>query len=398
MNRRFLDYRIPVLVELDRISGHRLSVMYSSEAMPLRVVRKLRSALGERAIGLSGELKAGGSDRETMANSRLTLRYQPGLYKRMLETSPDVVVGEGLFKWTAPAVVAKLIHRIPLVVCYERTAHTERHAQWYRVLYRKQVIRLLDAMCCNGSLCADYAMSLGMPRNRIFTGHMAADTEHLSGQVRRTTVSQVQKLRSQWNVDGALFLYVGQLIPRKGIRELLKAWQSFEAKENPHRNATLVLVGDGPQRHKLEDMCRTTGLKRVRWVGRVDYSDVARWYAAADFFVIPTLEDNWSLVVPEAMACGLPILSSIYNGCWPELIRQGQNGWLFDPFDPNAVYDALCIAMDHRDRLSDLRNASKHISKDFSPARAARSIYNACRSSLTRMDGHRREPRVPNPS
>ena len=74
------------------------------------------------------------------------------------------------------------------------------------------------------------------------------------------------------------------------------------------------------------------GLTNVYFIGKVDYDNLPNYYQSADVFVIPTLEDNWSLVVPEAMASGLPILSSVYNGCYPEYVTE-DNGWVFDPLD-----------------------------------------------------------------
>jgi len=289
VNRRFLDYRVPVLEALDDLCGRELSVIYSTAALPTRVEEKIKSVLGERAIGLSGEIKYGGADRESMANSRVTVRYQPGLYPCILGTTPDVVVGEGFFKWTAPAVAAKWIHRIPLVVCYERTAHTERHVQWYRTLYRRLVVRHLDAVCCNGRLSAEYTASLGIPEPRIFTGHMAADTENLACQRRGTTPGEMAHLRKRWDIEGVCILYVGQMIPRKGLLELLTGWRRFERQNNGVSPGTLVLVGEGSQRPDLEKFCTAHSLKRVRWIGAVDYSDIAKWYAAADIFIIPTL-------------------------------------------------------------------------------------------------------------
>lgn len=56
---------------------------------------------------------------------------------------------------------------------------------------------------------------------------------------------------------------------------------------------------------------------------------------------MPTIEDNWSLVIPEAMACGLPVATSIYNGCYPELVKKDINGYVFDTYKQETILDAL---------------------------------------------------------
>ena len=91
---------------------------------------------------------------------------------------------------------------------------------------------------------------------------------------------------------------------------------------------------------------------------------------------MPTLEDNWSLVVPEAMACGLSIACSIYNGGHPELIFENKNGFLFDPLKKSSILDAL-IKFQHIDFLS-FGNYSKEIVKNYTPKIAADKIHKFC--------------------
>jgi glycosyltransferase involved in cell wall biosynthesis len=385
VNRRFLDYRVPVLAALDQLLEQRLHVIYSRDAIPERVHKKMQNALGERAIGLRGEWQFGRPGTDRMANQGVVLQHQPGLYAKILETRPDVVIGEGFFKWSIAALACKLIRKIPFVVCYERTAHTERNAQWYRTFYRKLALRQIDAFCCNGSLCADYVMSLGMPRNRITLGHMAADSTGLAENMKKIPGADVEKLLSEWNTVGPVFVYVGQMILRKGIHELLTGWKMFE-EQLPGR-ATLLLVGDGDQKKDLESYRNECGLRHVHFAGAVDYDAIARYYAVADALIIPTLEDNWSLVVPEAMACGLPILCSKYNGCWPELVKPGINGWIFDPHSREDIVNVLKLAVQHQNELGIMGNRSLEIVSGFGPENAARSILDACHIALGKHGG-----------
>src|SRR3990167_7681407 len=95
VNRRFLDYYVPVLAALDRLVDHQLHVIYSRDEVPQRIQKRLISVLGGRAIGMTGEWKYGGLESEgstMMANQLIAIRYQPGLYSRILSTNPDVVI------------------------------------------------------------------------------------------------------------------------------------------------------------------------------------------------------------------------------------------------------------------------------------------------------------------
>ena len=117
--------------------------------------------------------------------------------------------------------------------------------------------------------------------------------------------------------------------------------------------------------------------------GSVDYDDIAKYYVAADFFIMPTLEDNWSLVVPEAMACGLPVLCSEYNGCHPELIDSGKNGWVFDPLSREDTFQALKKCAENKSRLKQMGEKSKEIVSHHTPRHAAQAIFDACEIALT---------------
>lgn len=117
--------------------------------------------------------------------------------------------------------------------------------------------------------------------------------------------------------------------------------------------------------------------------GAIDYDQIAPFYKTADCFIIPTLEDNWSLVVPEAMACGLPIATSIYNGCHPELVHK-ENGWTFDPLNQNSIVDILDKIIASKNILPQMGLASKQIVSHETAERAAHSIFDAINIAINR--------------
>lgn len=378
VTRSFLDYRIPVFREVDALTNGGLYLSWSGDYVPESVTAKAVATLGDRAFPLTGEAKVGSEDQHHMANRNVSFRWQPGLMKHIRALDPDVLVCDGFFKWTLPALLHRVRHGTPLVIAYERTRHTERNAQGLRTLYRKGVVRMTDAMDCSGQLCKDYTVEdLGMDPARITMGHMSADTEGLQAAVDAISAEQITALRDRYGLRGTVFLYVGRMDDRKGVRELLAAWRS--AGLGPDQ-ASLLLVGDGPLREDLT--AGSADLGNVVFAGRIPYDEIAPYYASADAFVISTLEDNWSLVVPEAMACALPILSSTYNGCWPELVR-AENGWTFLPEDSPGFAQVLQqAAAKGRDGLAAMGQASRALVRQYGPENAARSIVEACEMAI----------------
>lgn len=386
VTRSFLDYRVPVYDCLNQLCGGQLTLIYSKRHTPERVQQKAAEVLGERSIGLEGEWRFGSDGREGFANRSFCLPWQPGLYRQVAASQPDALIADGFFRWTPAAIWCRIRNTIPLVVCYERTHHTERNAQWVRTFYRRQVMRWIDAMSCNGSLSADYTTTLGIDRQRITLGHMAADNDSLSAKAANVSESDRKRRRESVGATGTCLLYVGRMLKLKGLYELLDAWRNIE---NERLDSTLVMVGDGPELEPLRRRSSALGLQRIVFTGRVAHDEIADWYASADAFVIPTLEDNWSLVVPEAMSCGLPILCSRFNGCWPELVQES-NGWVFDPLDADEFASTLRTAINDSASFPSRGEASRQIVSAYSPKTAAISIMDAIEIARQRIDSSKR--------
>lgn len=384
--RSFRDYRVPVFDNLNKLVSGNLTLIYYRDVVPPRVQRKTEQALGQNSIGLSGELRLVGpksfaTGASGSGNSAgLRIPFQPGLVKVVRRSKPDVMVTDGFFQWTTAALWLRATKGIPHVMLFERTTHTARNAQWYRKAYRKLVMRWIDAMCCNGQLCGEYTRNLGFPQDRITYGHMVADVEGMKQAVSDISEIETTKLKDKYGLKGIVFLYVGGLVPRKGIAELLKAWKEF-ASQRQSQAMTLLLVGHGQQREELEQYCESNRLNNVRFAGAIDYDKVAPFYKSADVFIIPTLSDNWSLVVPEAMACGLPILCSKYNGCWPELVTP-DNGWVFDPHDVADTVASLEKCVQTRDALPEMGRRSLEIVGNYTGRTAAEAILKTCKLAM----------------
>ena len=125
-----------------------------------------------------------------------------------------------------------------------------------------------------------------------------------------------------------LYATVFEGSPEDGTEMDMEAKQAW-LKHMPEDH--IVLIGQGDKSAELEK--KYVNNKSVHLVGRVNYNIVYKYYAIADVFVLPTLLDNWSLVIPEAMSCGLPVSTTIYNGCHSELVHEGENGYVFDCFN-----------------------------------------------------------------
>lgn len=384
ITRSFLDYRIPVYQALDELCNHELTVIYYKGVTPVRVQEKLKSILGERAIGRENELRIGNGAKRSNATEKVGSFRIPisfGLIRQVLKTQPEVMISDGFMQWTYAPLFIRSLKKIPHVMCYERTAHMERNAGVIRKLYRKFVSRWIDVIDCNGKLCAEYVNELvHFNEDRITYGHMVADVKGMAEAVKNLKSSEIKQLRKNLNVRGIMILYVGRLIALKGVMQLLNAW----AKTDVNMKATLVYVGGGPLEKSLRERIKNENINNVYIAGAVDYDSIALYYGAADAFILPTTGDNWSLVIPEAMACSLPVATTIYNGCYPELITD-KNGWTFDSLNQDSIVSVLQDIVDKHDKLKIMGEESLRIASCHTAPNAAEGIIEAINKARKRI-------------
>lgn len=372
INPSFLDYRIPLYKCINEKLNCNFRLIYSKSRVPQRCIEKIEKAIGENALNQFEDKIISVGSVDGFANKGVNIPITHGLYKLIKKTSPDIIITEGFFQFTPLALLYALFNHIPMMIAYERTKHTERNCPFYRRWYRRLVNIFVSGYIVNGKETKEYLISQGVNPNVIFTGAMCADSDELSNKVSALTEEEIicyKKELINKPGDGLTYIYVGRIIELKGINYLLNSWRIHVSKYPLDK---LLIVGDGPL---LEEYCRVYPDSSIIFTGGIDYSDIYKYYAISDVFIIPTLEDNWSLVVPEAMACGLPIACSIYNGCHPELIIEDVNGKTFDPINQDCILETLNYFHQHDIKM--MGSNSKNIEKQYSPEKTAENIINA---------------------
>jgi len=133
-------------------------------------------------------------------------------------------------------------------------------------------------------------------------------------------------------------LCVARLVPIKNMDNLLRAWQLIEQKGVNHK---LIIIGDGPGYDDLNSLSIHLNLKNVELLGAVDNKDIPPYFYNSDAFILPSLSETWALVVNEAMAAGMPVLLSNKINAAHTLLKEGVNGFSFDPLNVNEIADAV---------------------------------------------------------
>lgn len=164
-----------------------------------------------------------------------------------------------------------------------------------------------------------------------------------------------EKTRETLGLDAKdiVAIYAGRLDPVKGLIYLVKAFTNI-ITECPL--AKLLIAGTGPSKDELENFVKAMHLKNIIFTGYLEKHHLHQLLAAADVYISPSLYENFSMAILEALASGLPIVATNVGGT-PEIVENGKNGFLVSPKNPNALSDAvLRIIFNERIRQKFRRN------------------------------------------
>ncbi|MEN3940959.1 glycosyltransferase [Prosthecobacter sp. SYSU 5D2] len=309
--------------------------------------------------------------------------FKTALEGALNELRPEVVVVPG---WSAFeslwALKWCLANNVPAVVMSESCAHDERRS-WLTEWVKGRVLGLFSAGLAGGRLHRDYLMRLGMAEEQIFLGYDAVDNEYFRTSAKKAKAGGKMPL-SMADLTAPYFLASARFITKKNLPLLLRAYARY--REAAGRPWSLVLLGDGPMRAELEALVVELKLEDcVLLPGFKQYEELPAYYAHARVFIHASTTEQWGLVVNEAMASGLPVLVSNRCGCAADLVRDGVNGYTFDPRD-SEVLAQLMLRMS---RLSDeelgrMGRAGEEIISQWGPERFAHGLLGAAEAATAK--------------
>jgi glycosyltransferase involved in cell wall biosynthesis len=279
--------------------------------------------------------------------------YGPGLRLEGLETRLkefDVVWAGGPYEgttWQAldarrdggPAVVSLEVENI--VGNYVGPDHE----------IRQRPLNEVDHFCATSTAAAALLMLDGVEAERISLVPMAVDMPSLDARAEQDLREGGRRSRGVAQSD-VLCVYIGRLIPDKGVESLIGALAWAQRWPGGER-LRLVIAGEGESRLKLHQLAEHYGVNdRVSFAGQVGVDERRRLLAAADVLCLPSLAppywlEQFGRVMPEAFAFGVPVLGAT-SGSIPEVI--GDAGLTYPPGDFGALADRLLAVTDDRRR------------------------------------------------
>lgn len=269
-------------------------------------------------------------------------------------------------------------NRIPLVVNQRNVG--VRDARPFRERWLERfVMRRADGCVANSEAARRHAEGRRLPRDRLFVVPNAVDVQRF----RPVDEHERSALRGALGLptDRPIVGCVANHRPIKGVEDLVRAFALL-----PDRRATLVLVGDGPQRGEIEALTRAAGVAGdVIFLGR--RTDVERIVPCFDVGVLPSHAEGSSNALAELLACGAPTVATAVGGN-PESLCGGDLGLLVPPGDSRALADALTRLLDDCElRCALAARSREHVVSHFPPATIAGLWEHVFRDVIARARG-----------
>lgn len=328
-----------VRVVVPRISGLAEGWRNGVEVIGARYAPKPFQVWGYgRSVKAQGAVRAGAAVLTPLALSSMAL----SLRAQIRQNRPDLVH----LHWILPqgALTSVVPHEVPIVVSV--------HGADARLVdgplgpLARHVANRADALVAASSTVLERLQAAVPSAHRKSHIILHGASSSVFG-----TIDRVQA-RADLNLepDVPVIVGVGRLVRKKGFGWLVQSATALEAV-----GAHIYLVGEGPDRARLEGLVKAGAESNIHLLGAKSRVEVGRWMAAADVVVIPGDPatgdmDSGPVVLMEALAAGRPVVATRI-GMVPDLIRDGVNGYMIDQARPDRIAAAVQLALENRDAL-----------------------------------------------
>lgn len=270
--------------------------------------------------------------------NKLDTRYihLPGnVGAELSKIQPDVVIAVEYNPAALQALWWAKTHSRKFIHWTDGTLHSERNIGKVQKITRKIICGSADACIASSTKAKEKLLAWGVPEEKIFISLLTVD------------ISQYRNVERE-PVPGRI-LYVGSMIPRKGLDLLVDALPYVGC------DFELRIVGNGTQEQidQLKAAAEKNGvLDKLTFCGFLQGEALTEEYRKAQVFVLPTREDCFGLVLLEAMCAGVPIVASKYADGAYDTVVEGENGYIADPFVPEEFARAMDCVLEKGNALS----------------------------------------------
>ncbi len=279
---------------------------------------------------------------------------------------PDVIISAEFGFRTLNALIYRLLFRRSRIVIWATISEETEAKRWFvRRLLRHFMVRYADAIMTNGRSGIRYLEKFSGSSEKLFAVPQTTDVGAFASVSAERTGPAAHRL-----------IYAGRLVLRKQVAQFILILGDW-CRMYPDRQIEFWIAGDGPERPMIEAAPTPPNLQ-VTMLGNIPYSELPTTYEQAGTLVLPTLADEWGLVVNEALAAGLPVLGSVYSQAVQDLVEDGYNGWVYAIDKREQVLEKLTSFLNSSEAdLNVMRRAARETALRLTPGAVVDRMINA---------------------
>ncbi|MCC6146841.1 MAG: glycosyltransferase family 4 protein [Anaerolineaceae bacterium] len=247
-------------------------------------------------------------------------------------------------------------------------------------LILKTLFSRTAALLSIGKQNYSFYKSFNIPDARIFHTPYCVDNDYFLEQAGYWKAGKVETLAElSLPAQQPTIIFSGKLISRKRPLDLLNAFQSLTQDGWP---ANLVFIGEGTLRREIERHIQENQLQNVRLVGFKNQSEISKYYAIGDIFVLPSGFDTWGLVINEGMLFSMPVITTEMVGAGYDLVEEGGTGYTYPAGDVNSLKQHLITLLADTKLRETMGHAARQKVRDYNYTQCVEGILDALRSII----------------
>lgn len=306
----------------------------------------------------------------------------PGAVDALEAYGPDALL---IFGWNYRTHLQVLRHvhgRVPVLFRGDSTLLDESGGPktWLRRLVLRWVYGYVDTALYVGQNNRAYFEAHGLRDDQlVWVPHAIENARFADPDGTHADAADAWRADLGIPPDAPVAVFAGKLEPKKAPGLLLDAFRRLDRPD-----AHLVFAGSGPLEDDLKDRWKEDGGDRVHFLGFQNQSVMPTVYRLGSVVVLPSRGPNetWGLAINEAMACGRAVIASTRVGCAPDLITDGENGYVFRSEDVSALRDALAAVLDAPSTWTAMGRRSAEVIASWSIDAAAQRTEDALLDAL----------------
>jgi len=261
----------------------------------------------------------------------------------------DLIHAHFIFPSGLSAIRLKKVYGLPIII----TAHggDVYRLPFLTVSWKRKCINILE--------CADQIITTSTRNARVIKETLGIDKEKVSvipngfkENLFAPTDKNLARRIVELPIQAKVILSIGNLTEIKGHRFLLEAMKRVLEFDS---EIICVIIGRGRDENILKNISKNLGIeKSIRFIPGIPHEDIPIWLNASDIFVLPSLDEGFPTVIPEALGCGLPVVATRV-GAIPESIDNRNISILVEPGDSEMLADGIKVALDNQWRIDEIR-------------------------------------------